>query len=104
MKYLYESRYGTITEINDNHEVNDIFLSPLECKMVEVLCNGITNSWDDITEYMYGFKVDTSKRTNNFRNHYMTRSIKSRLLEKIKLNILNVRGYGLRLLDEIYIR
>ena len=104
MKYLYESRYGIIKEMNDDCEVKEVTLSPLECKLVEVLCNGVVNSWDDVTEYMYGYKINISKRVNNFKNHYMTRSIKSRMLQKIKLNIMNVRGYGLILMDEIYIR
>lgn len=78
MKWLYDIKNRRITNLED---LGWIKLSELEAKLLQVLLNGELTSWRDIITYVYGTdKHDEHMRTTVFLT-------KSRLLQKVKLNI-----------------
>ena len=51
MKYLYNSKAKTIKALDNDSKV--IKLDKFECRFIEVISNGSTNSWREISEYVY---------------------------------------------------
>ena len=97
MEWIYDSNKKIIRECKDDSK--EIDLTVLEGRLIEVLCNNLTNSWKEIFEYVYSYenKNDYKYNANDIK------AIKCRLLKKVKLNIKNVQCYGLQLEDRIFI-
>ncbi len=99
-EYLYNSQTKTLELISDEKTVK-VQLSDLECRFIEVISNGRSNSWREIADYVYQRSGISNRSTHDISN---TKSIKMKLLLKVKLNIYTVHGYGVMLQDRIYIR
>ncbi len=93
--YLYSIRNKTIKKVTPLNRGKTYDLTPLESKLVEVLSNGKENTRKEITEYVFGYyDRDTD---------YCLSTLKSRLLNKIKLHIKTIHDVGYKLNDIIYI-
>ena len=99
-EYLYNTKEQTLELISDEKTVK-VQLSDLECRLVEVLSNGRSNSWRDIADYVYRRRSIIDRSTRDISN---VKSVKMKLLLKVKLSIYTAHGYGVMLNDKIYIR
>lgn len=93
MVLIYNANRRTIRENKYNAE--EIGLSDIQSKIIEILCNNCACSWKELSEYVYGYYDKPARWT--------LQRIKCRLLKKIKLDIKVIHKYGVRLYDEIYI-
>ena len=91
--YLYNPTKKTIRENVEGSQV--LILHGHETRLIEVLCNGKTNTWEEVCNYVFGYSDEYAK-------HGIIQ-LKGRILNKIKLHINTVRSIGLRLEDKIYI-
>lgn len=93
MIYVYDIKEKRLTEVGGYSRT--FKLSKLESKLLEVLSNGYTNTWWEITNYIY--KCVNKQKIEN------TIQLKRRLLNKINLKIKTIDRCGLILKDKIYI-
>ena len=84
MRWLYDTKNRRITNLED---LGWVKLSELEAKLLQVLLNHKLNSWGDIITYVY--KDDQYYYTDIYTTTCLT---KSRLLQKVKLNIKCLYG------------
>lgn len=80
MKYIYNP---TVKELKRKYS-DEVYLSYLESKLVEALLNNDLCTYEEISNYVYGFYDKTCRN--------LIRQIKKRLLKKVKLKIKNVVG------------
>lgn len=90
MKLIYNANYKTLRKENGEQ----IELSKLESKLIEALSYGGVFTWKDLYQYIY--KDDDRFYPKDNANH-----IKNRLINKIYIDIRNIRGIGLEIRDEI---
>lgn len=76
-----------------------IELTPLENKLLQVLCNNELNSFEEMFSYVYP-KKDFYFEPDPYTS---IRMIKMRLKRKLKLDIKSIREKGYRLKDTILI-
>ena len=96
MIYVYNVNNRTLTDIVSKEEID---LTKKESKFIEVICNGSVNTWDEMNNYVNGYKKD-------YESDYgydAINTIRYRVCKKVKLNIKTIKTIGYRLLDLIYI-
>ena len=99
MEYLYDTKTRMIKEYKDDSEdyAEEIKLSKLQGKLLMALSNGRENTWEEIIKYIYNEdynKISVMK----------VKSIIKLFKNKLKINIVNLYGYGFMLTDHIYIK
>lgn len=99
-EYLYNAKNKTLELISDEKIVK-VQLSDMECRFLEAISNGGTNSWREIADYVYERKGISTRSTHDISN---VKSIKMKLLLKVPLKMDQKYGYGIMLLNKIYIR
>ena len=96
MILIYNTNNRTLTNIVSK-EVTDLTL--LESRLIEVLCNGKFNTWDEINNYVYKYESEYK----GYFGYDAVQCLKFRLCKKIYLDITSKNKLGYRLLDTIYI-
>lgn len=101
MEWIYNVNRRMIREINNSEEID---LTECESRFIEVLCNGLLNTYDEINDYVYKYSGYPNKFHHDKKHYNNAISIiKTRLLKKINMNIRVIKARGMRLYDQIYI-
>ncbi len=89
--FIFNPIKGTLRSTEWDHTYE---LTKLENRFIAILSNGRMNTWFDLNDYIY---------PEGYHNKFAACDIKTRILEKIPLNIRVVKKGGLVLDDEILI-